>query len=53
MRKLSLAAVLCIAAMPAMAQITDKMAQDAYIYGYSMDEAYKFFYETAVRPTPR
>lgn len=49
MRKLSLAAVLCIAAMPAMAQITDKMAQDAYIYGYSMDEAYKFFYETAVK----
>jgi hypothetical protein len=35
--------------MPAMAQITDKMAQDAYIYGYSMDEAYKFFYETAVK----
>ncbi|MEI4930487.1 DUF1254 domain-containing protein [Aeromonas caviae] len=32
-----------------MAQITDKMAQDAYIYGYSMDEAYKFFYETAVK----
>lgn len=54
MRKLSLAAVLCIAAMPAMAQITDKMAQDAYIYGYSMDEAYKFFYETAVKTdTPR
>ncbi len=54
MRKLSLAAVLCIAAMPAMAQITDKMAQDAYIYGYSMDEAYKFFYETAIKTgTPR
>ena len=54
MRKLSLAAVLCIAAMPAMAQITDKMAQDAYIYGYSMEEAYKFFYGTAIKTgTPR
>ncbi|MCH1921384.1 DUF1214 domain-containing protein [Shewanella sp. A3A] len=28
--------------------IPDKLAQDAYIYGYSIDEAYKFFYETAV-----
>lgn len=30
-------------------QISDKHAEDAYIYGYSMDEAYKFFYETAVQ----
>ncbi|MDH1637582.1 MULTISPECIES: DUF1254 domain-containing protein [Aeromonas] len=37
-----------------MAQITDKMAQDAHIYGYSMEEAYKFFYGTAVKTgTPR
>ncbi|WP_447502315.1 DUF1254 domain-containing protein [Aeromonas caviae] len=37
-----------------MAQITDKMAQDAHIYGYSMEEAYKFFYGTAIKTgTPR
>ncbi|MDF5169075.1 hypothetical protein P3612_24190, partial [Vibrio parahaemolyticus] len=24
------------------------LAEDAYIYGYSIDEAYKFFYYTAV-----
>ncbi|TNV19722.1 DUF1254 domain-containing protein [Buttiauxella sp. B2] len=30
-------------------QISDKHAEDAYVYGYSMDEAYKFFYETAVK----
>ncbi|MFB2728614.1 DUF1254 domain-containing protein [Shewanella mangrovisoli] len=29
--------------------ISDKNAQDAFIYGYSIDEAYKFFYETAVK----
>lgn len=28
--------------------IPDKLAQDAFIYAYSIDEAYKFFYETAV-----
>ncbi|WP_218070284.1 hypothetical protein [Aeromonas caviae] len=35
-----------------MAQITDKMAQDAHIYGYSMEEAYKFFYGTAIKTGP-
>lgn len=35
-----------------MAQITDKMAQDAHIYGYSMEEAYKFFYGTAIKTAP-
>ncbi|HEX4502450.1 MAG TPA: DUF1254 domain-containing protein [Scandinavium sp.] len=49
MKKLLLAAALCSVALPALAQINDKMAEDAYIYGYSMDEAYKFFYETAVK----
>lgn len=49
MRKLILTAALCTIALPAMAQISDKMAQDAYVYGYSMDEAYKFFYDTAVK----
>jgi hypothetical protein len=48
MKKLLLSTVLCCVALPAMAQISDKMAEEAYIYGYSMDEAYKFFYETAV-----
>lgn len=49
MKKRLLAAALCGVALPALAQINDKMAEDAYIYGYSMDEAYKFFYETAVK----
>ena len=30
------------------AAIPDKLAEDSYLYGYSIDEAYKFFYETAV-----
>lgn len=30
-------------------QISDKYAEDAFIYAYSMDEAYKFFYETAIK----
>ena len=29
--------------------IPDKLAQDSYLYGYSIDEAYKFFYETAFK----
>jgi hypothetical protein len=34
----------------AFAQIPEKLAEDAYLYAYSMDEAYQFFYETAVKP---
>ncbi|CAH1905217.1 conserved exported hypothetical protein [Candidatus Nitrotoga sp. HW29] len=30
-------------------QIPDTQAKDAYIYAYSMDEAYKFFYNTAIK----
>ncbi len=30
-------------------QQEQELAKDAYIYGYSIDEAYKFFYETAVK----
>lgn len=30
-------------------QISDQYAKDAFIYAYSMDEAYKFFYETAIK----
>lgn len=48
MKKLIIAAALLGASLPAMAQISDKVAENAYIYGYSIDEAYKFFYETAV-----
>lgn len=33
----------------AFAEVTPKMAIDAYIYAYSMDEAYKHFYETVVK----
>ncbi|MEL4013726.1 DUF1254 domain-containing protein [Dryocola clanedunensis] len=49
MKKLLLAAALGSVALPALANISDRVAQDAYVYGYSMDEAYKFFYETAVK----
>ncbi|MGJ7513739.1 DUF1254 domain-containing protein [Pseudomonas baetica] len=49
MKRLTLAATLLSLAVPAFAQIPDKLAQDAYTYGYSIDEAYKFFYETAVK----
>lgn len=49
MKKLFLTAALSTVAVPALAQITDKHAEDAFIYGYSMDEAYQFFYNTAVK----
>ncbi|WP_433740382.1 DUF1254 domain-containing protein [Pseudomonas putida] len=49
MKRLLLAATLLSCTVPAFAQIPDKLAEDAYIYGYSIDEAYKFFYETAVK----
>ncbi|MDE1187831.1 MAG: DUF1254 domain-containing protein [Pantoea sp.] len=49
MNKTLIAMLLSAVTLPAMAQISDKMAEDAFIYGYSMDEAYKFFYETAVK----
>ncbi|MFB8003317.1 DUF1254 domain-containing protein [Nocardia sp. NPDC056000] len=31
-------------------EITDDLARDAYLYGYSIDEAYKFLYETTIAP---
>ena len=49
MKTTLLGAALLSLVVPAFAQIPDKLAEDAYIYGYSMDEAYKFFYETAVK----
>lgn len=49
MKKLFLAASLCITALPVFAKISDDLAKDAFIYAYSMDEAYKFFYETAAK----
>ncbi|MFE7420337.1 DUF1254 domain-containing protein [Rhodococcus sp. NPDC057529] len=30
--------------------ISDELARDAYLYGYSIDEAYKFLYETTIEP---
>ncbi|TDN60542.1 DUF1254 domain-containing protein [Scandinavium goeteborgense] len=49
MKKVLLPLALMVASNVAFAQaIPDKHAEDAYIYGYSMDQAYKFFYETAV-----
>lgn len=49
MKTTALAASLFSLALPAFAQIPDTLAKDAYVYGYSIDEAYKFFYETAVK----
>lgn len=49
MKRTVLAVSLLSLAAPAFAQIPDKVAEDAYIYAYSIDEAYKFFYETAVK----
>jgi hypothetical protein len=49
-KKILLAVSLCaISATPAYAKISDDMAKDAFIYAFSMDEAYKYFYETAVK----
>ena len=50
MKRSVLAASVFSLALPAFAQIPDKLAEDAYLYGYSMDEAYTFFHETAVKP---
>lgn len=30
--------------------IPDQLACDAYLYAFSMDEAYKFLYETTIEP---
>ncbi|WP_434710698.1 DUF1254 domain-containing protein [Pseudomonas sp. R1-1] len=49
MKRAVFAASLLALAVPVFAQVSDKVAEDAYIYAYSIDEAYKFFYETAVK----
>lgn len=49
MRKTLFLVPLLVAIPPALAQVPARTAEDAYIYAYSMDEAYKFFYETAIR----
>lgn len=33
--------------------ITDEVARDGYLYGYSMDKAYGFLYETTIAPGVR
>ena len=50
MKKTALLSLMMLGAVSSMsnAAIPDKLAEDAYLYGYSIDEAYKFFYETAV-----
>lgn len=51
MKKLLLASLILAASTPTFAaKISDDTAKNAYIYAYSMEEAYKFFYETAVKP---
>ncbi|MFT4271915.1 MAG: DUF1254 domain-containing protein [Pantoea sp.] len=50
MKKTMFSLALMMASSTTLAQqIPDKYAEDAFIYAYSMDEAYKFFYETAVK----
>lgn len=49
MKKALLSLTVLAASQTALANaIPDKLAEDAFIYAYSIDEAYKFFYETAV-----
>lgn len=45
----SLAASLLSLSDPGFAQISDELAKEAYIYAYSIDEAYKFLYATTVK----
>lgn len=33
--------------------LSDDLARDAYVYAYSIDEAYKFLYETTIKPGNR
>ncbi|XZG71000.1 DUF1254 domain-containing protein [Chitinibacteraceae bacterium HSL-7] len=49
MRTAGLALTALMSSASALAAIPDATARDAYVYAYSMDEAYKFFYETAVK----
>ncbi|MBT1444198.1 DUF1254 domain-containing protein [Shewanella sp. JM162201] len=51
MKKSVLLSLVALATAPALQAkpIADELAKDAFIYGYSIDEAYKFFYETAVK----
>lgn len=35
--------------LPTFAKNNDELAKEAFIYAYSMDEAYKFFNETAIK----
>lgn len=49
MKRTIFAATLLSLGFPALAQLPDEVAVDAYIYAYSIDEAYKFCYEAAVK----
>jgi hypothetical protein len=50
MQKTALLSLMMLGAMSSIshAAISDKVAKDAYLYGYSIDEAYKYFYKTTV-----
>ncbi|MCA0403807.1 MAG: DUF1254 domain-containing protein [Proteobacteria bacterium] len=49
--KRNLLAGLYLISLPALAgDISDKRAEEAFIYAYPMVQAYEFFYETAIKP---
>lgn len=50
MKKIGLLSLIMLGAVGSTsnAAIPDQVAEDAYLYGYSIDEAYKYFYKTTV-----
>ncbi|MEI8677749.1 hypothetical protein P4S60_20720 [Pseudoalteromonas sp. Hal040] len=53
MKKALLSLTVLAASQTALANaIPDKLAEDAFIYAYSIDEAYKFFMKPQLKQTP-
>lgn len=50
MKKIGLLSLMMLGVVSSMsnAAIRDQVAEDAYLYGYSIDEAYKYFYKTTI-----
>ena len=50
MKKIGLLSLIMLGAVGSTsnAAIPDQVAEDAYLYGYSIDEAYKYFYKTTI-----
>ena len=50
MKKIGLLSLIMLGAVGSTsnAAIPDQVAEDTYLYGYSIDEAYKYFYKTTI-----